>query len=473
MATILRITLLSGRYGATPWDRSELEGQVEYPPSPWRLLRAVLHGAFQLSSERDQLPAGVEEMVTALAADPPIYHLPYGEFGQIRGFRPGYGCEGIPPLYTKGPTMYNNNGTAKRRAFIDSFLQLGAGAAIHVAWSQDLTTEQRNLLNDCLAGLSYLGRAEYPALWQLVPTMPEANCKPDLSGTLKVLGCRAEGAVEGLQINPQVARSDGRQDLPGQQWLSYRYTPDRGARMGGGSAARAANHAMFAFLASHPIPATAGLAWTDRLHRALLQRAPSSSLFSGMAGGQPLGEDQRAWYRWHEQENAITLLEVISPQPFDPQELEALQALRRLYGRKGTEVHLRLMQLDGMASASSCHWQTTTPMLLYTTPREGKTHRHPAGQALQSLLWSMGEEGKMDPDRFHATGDGIAMVHPRHGELVAKVLDVIDQPGVSGRGERKAASTLGFQVEINSEKPLTAMGVGWGRHFGAGRLEAA
>ena len=102
MATTLRITLLSGRYGATPWDRSEFEGQVEYPPSPWRLLRAILHGAFLISSERDQLPEGVGAIVEALAASQPSYHLPFGEFGQIRGFRPVYGCEPVPPLDTFG-----------------------------------------------------------------------------------------------------------------------------------------------------------------------------------------------------------------------------------------------------------------------------------------------------------------------------------------------------------------------------------
>jgi CRISPR-associated protein Csb2 len=98
MPTTIRITLLSGRYGATPWDRSEFEGQVEYPPSPWRLLRAVLHGAFTFAQEHDQLPPGVEALVFALANTQPSYHLPYGEFGQVRGFRPAYGCEPVPPL---------------------------------------------------------------------------------------------------------------------------------------------------------------------------------------------------------------------------------------------------------------------------------------------------------------------------------------------------------------------------------------
>lgn len=469
MATILRITLLSGRYGATPWDRSEFEGQVEYPPSPWRLLRAVLHGAFLCTDARDQLPEGVAELVSALATSPPSYHLPFGEYGQIRGFRPVYGCEAVPPLETAGGGYSHKQG--KRRSFIDAFLQLDAGSAIHVSWPVELAPEQKNLLGDCLAGLSYLGRAEYPALWQLVPTMPAANCTPDPDGTLKVLACGGEALIDGLLMNPQTARQEGRPALPGQCWLSYRYCPDRPAPRLGGSEAPAVNRALFAFLSAYPVPAATGLAWTDRLHRALLQRAPTSSLFSGMAAGQPLGEDQRAWYRWQEEDGAITALEVISPQPFLEQELQALQGLQRLYARGGVEVPLRLMRLDARPRQASRRLLTATPMLLYTTPRPGRLQRHPAGQAIQSLLWGLGEQGKLDPGQFQQQGEAIGVEHPRHGAIQARLLEVLDQARVSGRGERQAASSLGFRLEVTSERPLAALGIGWGRHFGAGQLE--
>jgi hypothetical protein len=260
--------------------------------------------------------------------------------------------------------------------------------------------------------------------------------------------------------------------LPGQQWLSYRYSPDRPAPKLGGSAAPAVNRALFAFLATYPIPATAGLAWTDRLHRALLRKAPSSSLFSGMAAGQPLGEDQRAWYRWQEEDDAITALEVRSPQPFVEEELQALQGLQRLFGRGGVEVPVRLMRLDAQPPEQARKLVTATPMLLYTTPRAGRPQRHPAGQAIQSLLWGLGEEGKLPPGSFQHHGEEIVVGHPEHGEIRARLVKVIEQQRVSGRGERKAASSLGFRIEISSDQPLPVLGVGWGRHFGAGRLEA-
>jgi CRISPR-associated protein Csb2 len=38
----LRLRFPGGRYHATPWGHHVNEGQVEWPPSPWRLLRALM-----------------------------------------------------------------------------------------------------------------------------------------------------------------------------------------------------------------------------------------------------------------------------------------------------------------------------------------------------------------------------------------------------------------------------------------------
>ena len=111
-------------------------------------------------------------------------------------------------------------------------------------------------------------------------------------------------------------------------------------------------------------------------------------------------------------------------------------------------------------------------MLLYTTPRGGKVQRSPAGQAIQSLLWGLGEQGKIDPVLYKIEGESLCVNHPNHGRIAARVLDVVDGPGINGRGERKAASGLGFHVELLAERGIPALGIGWGRHFGAGRLEA-
>ena len=42
MGTTLAIRFPLGRYHANPWDRAVNEGETEWPPSPWRLLRALV-----------------------------------------------------------------------------------------------------------------------------------------------------------------------------------------------------------------------------------------------------------------------------------------------------------------------------------------------------------------------------------------------------------------------------------------------
>jgi CRISPR-associated protein Csb2 len=42
MPATLALRFPLGRYHATPWDRSANEGTTEWPPSPWRLLRALV-----------------------------------------------------------------------------------------------------------------------------------------------------------------------------------------------------------------------------------------------------------------------------------------------------------------------------------------------------------------------------------------------------------------------------------------------
>ncbi len=63
-----------GRYAATPWFQSRREhvGNVEWPPSPWRIARALLCTAHRLGDDVDAVVA----LVQRLAAVEPRYLLP-------------------------------------------------------------------------------------------------------------------------------------------------------------------------------------------------------------------------------------------------------------------------------------------------------------------------------------------------------------------------------------------------------------
>lgn len=141
----ISLTFLAGRYHATPWGRHVNEGAVEWPPSPWRLLRSLV--AVWKRTLPDVPESDMKPIFEALASAPPRFVLPPASTGHTRHYM---------PWYKKGPT--------DRTLVFDAFVALDpneAGGAVHAIWSDATLDEaQRTLLRQLLANLNFLGRAE-------------------------------------------------------------------------------------------------------------------------------------------------------------------------------------------------------------------------------------------------------------------------------------------------------------------------
>lgn len=85
MSTTLAIRFPLGRYHANPWDRAVNEGASEWPPSPWRLLRALVATRH---IRWPDLPAPVLEGLLDSLADPPSYLTPRATAGHTRHYLP-------------------------------------------------------------------------------------------------------------------------------------------------------------------------------------------------------------------------------------------------------------------------------------------------------------------------------------------------------------------------------------------------
>src|SRR5580658_3683286 len=85
MGTILAIRFPLRRYHANPWDRAVNEGASEWPPSPWRLLRALVATRH---TRWPDLPASVLESLLDSLADPPSYRTPRTLPGHTRHYLP-------------------------------------------------------------------------------------------------------------------------------------------------------------------------------------------------------------------------------------------------------------------------------------------------------------------------------------------------------------------------------------------------
>lgn len=137
----ISLRFLAGRYHATPWGRHVNEGAVEWPPSPWRILRAMVATWKRTLPELPQ--DEVEPILRALVA-PPEFTLPPASTGHTRHYM---------PWYKKGPD--------DRTLVFDAFAVVPRGAMLIVRWPEaSLDNAHRATFARILDNLNTLGRSE-------------------------------------------------------------------------------------------------------------------------------------------------------------------------------------------------------------------------------------------------------------------------------------------------------------------------
>ncbi len=134
---LIQARFLSGRFHANPWGHHVNEGLVEWPPSPWRLLRALLSAGFtRLGWEA--VPENGAALIELLASRPPRYHLPPATTSHTRHYMPLYG--------------------GKTTRIIDAFASVSEPLVFE--FDVDPEPDALTLLDRLLASVPYLGRAE-------------------------------------------------------------------------------------------------------------------------------------------------------------------------------------------------------------------------------------------------------------------------------------------------------------------------
>src|SRR5271167_960069 len=98
-----RVDFPWGRYYAHPWGLNPVRlVEPEWPPSPWRLLRALAAGWFQVSP--GQSPSGdILDTLTVLGRELPEMHLPRVSFSKTIHYQPNFG---VTPKEDRGAALY-------------------------------------------------------------------------------------------------------------------------------------------------------------------------------------------------------------------------------------------------------------------------------------------------------------------------------------------------------------------------------
>lgn len=129
-------------YHATPWGRHVNEGVTEWPPSPYRLLRALYDTWKRKRPEWE--PDRVEMVLAALASELPSFELPRAVASHTRSY------------------LHSNKEDPMQKSLVfDGFIIMDRCAALRIFWpTLALAPDVLRDLSELLDLMNYLGRSE-------------------------------------------------------------------------------------------------------------------------------------------------------------------------------------------------------------------------------------------------------------------------------------------------------------------------
>ena len=265
MGTTLAVSFPFGRYHANPWGQAVNEGATEWPPSPWRVLRALIA---TWHTRWPDLPAGVFEGLLDQLGDPPSYAVPRTSPGHTRHYLPDLG-------HRKGET-------GRTDLTLDPFRSVAPDADLLIRWEAELSSDQRQVLAKLAELLPYLGRAESICEAKLLDTDPvpdQSWWRPDGYGGIRLLAPVRPIDRAVLETTTTDVRKRRRTMPPGTRWVTYSVGEERQAVVAGGLPSEQVapvTAIRYAVTGAVGLRYTSGVLLADELHRQVglaLQRA--------------------------------------------------------------------------------------------------------------------------------------------------------------------------------------------------------
>ena len=339
MSATLAIRFPLGRYYATPWDRSVNEGAAEWPPSPWRLLRALVATWY---TRWPDLPAPVLDGLLDALGDPPSYLTPSA--------RPAHTRHYLPDL------SHRKGETGRTDLTLDPFRWLRRDAELLVRWDVDLDGEQRAVLAKLAELLPYLGRADSVCEARLLDTdlVPDETWwRPGAAGeqTARLLAPARPVRRAILEMSTVEVRRARRAVPPGTVWVSYASTPlvpppPVRQELTQVQAVR------FAVVSRVPVKATHGILLADEVHR------KAAGIFTGGEGSRILGYGGAATDHHHAHwipvaegtgpGACVQALAVFVPPGLSADEVARLLTIQRVSGHRGARDSDNGYQVKGL-----------------------------------------------------------------------------------------------------------------------------
>lgn len=418
MGVAIRFRFLAGRYSATPWDRHPNEGIGEWPPAPWRVLRALVAAAFRADGDPDArlLAAVVEALGT-----PPRYRLPRVTTAHTRSYQPLFGVDAT-------------SGRQKTSLVLDPFVVVGGGAADENAcaileWpNATLDTQSGEALDRWLSCLGYLGRAESwveasrEAVQHTRATVELAEVLESPADFVRLLTPDASDGkllLAALTTDTQTLFQQRLANPPAARWANYVvHEPLVQAPLFQASQRQTMIKAptmVRVALGTRVQPRlTDAVRFGERVRAALMSRSKRDDgmphpVFSGKtAAGVPLHGNAHLHVLPldEDRDGGIDHILLWAPGGFDSEAMRAIQSLVWLWGDDGFDIRLAMtgaahvddvnhpaslgvlsMHRAQSAASVSTHWRSRTPFVLPRHPKlkNGELRDGPEEQLLREF----------------------------------------------------------------------------------------
>lgn len=184
--TTIELRFPAGRFHGTSWGRHVNEGVAEWPPSPYRLLRA-LYDAWK--RKHPELPERtISGLLKALATEPPEFRL-----------------QRVTASHTRAYLSSNTLDPRDKSLIFDAFVAVKRSEPSWIVWpSVTLEADEQVALTMLLGSLNYVGRSEswVDARLCCQPGNAAVRCAPagsaDEAGELVQVACvRSPGEYSG------------------------------------------------------------------------------------------------------------------------------------------------------------------------------------------------------------------------------------------------------------------------------------
>lgn len=400
----------AGRYHATPWGRHVNEAEVEWPPSPWRVLRALIATWHRKVDAREHPEALLRSLIDSLSGSLPVYRLPPAVHAHTRHYMP-----------------VRAGGRDKSTLIFDAFVRLAPDSEVIIAWPElALPDDQALLLDVLLRDMGFLGRAEsWVEARRLSHWSSEPNCRPgevavdvdtgEITAPIRLIvpltssayrdwrqarlaeiPPKAKGKavarlrktlpeqlLDSLRLDTADIQAAGWSRPPGARFVTYQrpydcFTPISAARKPSATARHPVTTVSFA-LAGKPLPRLEDAVRIGELMRMAVmsqaKRCFGEAAVPTELSGHAMPADNRHGHAFYLPEDVdgdghIDHILVHAPGGLSRQALQALDGVTRLWSRKGGEWQV-ILESYGLAeelnqsrySGTGTEWVSITPYL--------------------------------------------------------------------------------------------------------------